>query len=167
MARGGVAKPPPKLNPKTPPDINLLRAKNGLDNGVHHRPSNNRCGFHTSARMSKLLKHDPGGTVQSHATLRFSPTSMSTRRRARRSFSDRSRSESNTGLCNLYESATRNRTYTVPIFAPVFTTVLDRTIRSPSWSTRRFTRSSTARKDQPSVERMAHYRLWHRSFVPR
>jgi len=36
MARGGVAEPPSKLNPKTPPDINLLRAKNGLDNGVHH-----------------------------------------------------------------------------------------------------------------------------------
>src|ERR1039458_6981869 len=35
MARGGLAEPPPKLNPKTPPDISLLRAKNGLDNGVH------------------------------------------------------------------------------------------------------------------------------------
>src|ERR1035438_8631854 len=52
MARGGLAEPPPKLNPKTPPDISLLRAKmvltmgpqliagengqmdkNGLDNG--------------------------------------------------------------------------------------------------------------------------------------
>ncbi len=37
MARGGLPEPPPKLNPKTPPDINLLRAKNGLDNGVHHK----------------------------------------------------------------------------------------------------------------------------------
>ena len=37
MARGGVVKPSPKLNPKTPPDINLLRAQNGLDNGVHHK----------------------------------------------------------------------------------------------------------------------------------
>jgi len=26
---------PKKLKPKTPPDISLLRAKNGLDNGVH------------------------------------------------------------------------------------------------------------------------------------
>jgi len=33
MARGGLAEPPPILNPKTPPDISLLRAKNGLDNG--------------------------------------------------------------------------------------------------------------------------------------
>ena len=38
--RGGLAKPPPKLNPTTPLDISLLRAKNGLDNGVHHKCHN-------------------------------------------------------------------------------------------------------------------------------
>ena len=35
MAGGGLPSPPPKLKPKTPSGISLLRAKNGLDNGVH------------------------------------------------------------------------------------------------------------------------------------
>src|SRR5579863_4570926 len=31
----GAASPPPQTQTQTPPDISLLRAKNGLDNGVH------------------------------------------------------------------------------------------------------------------------------------
>jgi hypothetical protein len=34
MARGGLTRRP-KLKPKMPPSISLLRIKNGLDNGVH------------------------------------------------------------------------------------------------------------------------------------
>jgi hypothetical protein len=34
MARGGLTRRP-KLKPKTPSSISLLRTKNGLDNGVH------------------------------------------------------------------------------------------------------------------------------------
>ena len=37
MARGRACIAAPELKPKTPPDISLLRAKNGLDNGVHFR----------------------------------------------------------------------------------------------------------------------------------
>jgi hypothetical protein len=32
---GAASLAAPKRNPKTPPDISLLQAKNGLDNGVH------------------------------------------------------------------------------------------------------------------------------------
>src|SRR5271165_1613053 len=35
MARGRACIAAPELKPKTPPDLSLLRAKNGLDNGVH------------------------------------------------------------------------------------------------------------------------------------
>jgi hypothetical protein len=36
---GGAAHSPPQNETqKTPPDISLLRAKNGLDNGVHLKP---------------------------------------------------------------------------------------------------------------------------------
>ncbi len=31
----GAASPPPQTQTQTPPDLSLLRAKNGLDNGVH------------------------------------------------------------------------------------------------------------------------------------
>jgi hypothetical protein len=34
---GGLPSPPPELKHGTPPDISLLRAQNGLDNGVHFR----------------------------------------------------------------------------------------------------------------------------------
>src|SRR5712691_2776901 len=33
----GAASPPPQTQTQTPPDLSLLRAKNGLDNGVHFR----------------------------------------------------------------------------------------------------------------------------------
>jgi len=31
----GAASPPPQSQTQTPPDLSLLRVKNGLDNGVH------------------------------------------------------------------------------------------------------------------------------------
>src|SRR5712691_2823952 len=33
----GAASPPPQTQTQTPPDLSLLRAKNGLDNGVHFK----------------------------------------------------------------------------------------------------------------------------------
>ena len=33
----GAASPPPQTQTQTPPDLSLLREKNGLDNGVHFR----------------------------------------------------------------------------------------------------------------------------------
>jgi len=35
----GAASPPPQTQTQTLPDLSLLRAKNGLDNGVHFNPT--------------------------------------------------------------------------------------------------------------------------------
>jgi hypothetical protein len=36
----GAASPPPQTQTQTPPDLSLLTAKNGLDNGVHFKTLN-------------------------------------------------------------------------------------------------------------------------------
>ena len=61
---GGAAHSPPQNETqKTPPDISLLRAKNGLDNGVHLRHLHPGCSFGPPLmpQSGHFQTHRPGG----------------------------------------------------------------------------------------------------------